>query len=63
MMTREAIKNQIQELTDENMEDNTREIQLLGFAVENATDDELRIAQLALPGRRAVMLWAKNHMK
>lgn len=44
------------------MAENTRNIELLTFAAENATDEDLRICQLALPGRASVMRWAIKRM-
>jgi len=78
MMTREEIKNQIAALETENIEiasmaqdddlvemanQNTQNINLLRYAVENASDDDLRIAQLSLPGRASVLRWAEKHME
>ncbi len=39
-----------------------RESILLQFAADNATDEDLRIAQIALPGRVSVMRWAENQI-
>jgi hypothetical protein len=36
---------------------------LLQYAADHATDEDLRIAQIALPGRVSVMRWAENHIK
>ena len=79
-MTKSEIKNQIEELKEENeemdveqekrdhpnyvemMTENSRDIKLLSYAVENATDEDLTNCQLSLPGRVSVMRWAKKHM-
>jgi endo-beta-N-acetylglucosaminidase D len=39
------------------------EAKLLKYAADNATDEELRLAQIVLPGRGSVMLWAEKQIK
>jgi hypothetical protein len=39
-----------------------RESILLQYAANHATDEDLRIAQLALPGRVSVMNWAEKNI-
>lgn len=74
-MTRDEIRQQGLELAEKAIEfaksDNewkqgkaaikAEESRLLLFATENATDEDLRLAQIVLPGRVAVMRWAKQN--
>ena len=74
-MTREEIKEQGLNLAQKAIEfansDNewkrgkaqtkAEESRLLLFAAENATDEDLRLAQIVLPGRCSVMRWAKEN--
>lgn len=59
-MTRIDIINQIERMKNE--QDDEEEIALLQFAADNATDEDLRIAQIQLPGRRSVMMWAEKNI-
>lgn len=37
-----------------------RDAELLKYAADNATDEELRLAQIVLPGRASVIRWAER---
>ena len=45
------------------LSDNLVAIKLLQFVVDNATDEDIRLAQITLPGRASLMRWAKKHME
>ena len=72
-LTRSEIGEQVGRLTDrieKNRESNperaarlTEERDLLQYAVDHATDEELEHCQLALPGRVSVMTWSEKHNK
>ena len=76
-MTRHDVKEEIEELRAETellshrannfvyiemIEENIQDILLLSYAVAHASDEDLRIAQLACPGRSSVMAWAKRYI-
>jgi hypothetical protein len=77
-MNRSTIKKQMEELIEENIEldkpehaeyrdqmqrENNRFIAAFTYVLENATDEDIRICQLALPGRVSVLRWAEKRMK
>jgi len=45
------------------MAENITSIELLSFVTAHATEQEIRICQLALPGRVSVMRWAEKQME
>jgi len=65
-MTREDVRNQIAELKNADDHDDpeiVEEITLFEFALSHMTDNEWRLSQLRMPGRRSILCWAEDHME